>query len=265
MCTGILHLDPSGAWPIRLAFVRDEDRERSTQPPGRWWPEAPSRIGGRDAREGGTWLAVDDGGEGGRLPRLAFVQNRRNRALDAPPIPHRISRGTLPGRVLDEGGLVLADGEIERLDPFVLVLADVEAGSRWWNWNGERLETGEVAPGWHMVTSAGLDRPDLSERHRRWMPRFAEAPLPDPRPGDDTRAAWGAWVDLLDGRGAQRGDASSLVIVGIDEHPTFGTVGASLVAIGPAGVRYDVNRSHAVDPGRWERVDVDAMDAAASG
>lgn len=264
MCTGILHVDPEAAWPILLAFVRDEDRARPTQPPGRWWSDQPSRVGGRDERAGGTWLVVDDG-DGQRAPRLAFVQNRRDRPLGAPPIPNRISRGTLPGHVLDHGDLVLEVGELERLDPCVLVLADSAGPSRWWNWNGHALESGMVEPGWHMVTSFGIDQPQLSERHRVWLPRFESSPLPTPGVDGDTRAAWGEWIDLLDGREAQPGDLSALVITGIEEHPTFGTVGASLLGLAYEAVRYDVNPSSDVDPADWRRVEIGEMDAGASG
>lgn len=263
MCTGILHVDPAADWPVLLAFVRDEDRERPTQPPARWWDQAPTRIGGRDERAGGTWLAVDDGG-GRSAPRVAFVQNRRDRP-PAAPSAGRISRGELPGHVLDHGDLRLDAEELVRVDPFVLVLADAEGIARWWNWDGERLGHGDLTPGWHMVGYHGIDRPDLNERHDVWLPRFAAAPRPRPGIGGTTRDAWGSWIDLLDGRAARRGDPTSIVIVGVDEHPTFGTVGASLVALAPDAVRYDATTSHEVDPASWRRIDIDAMDGDVSG
>jgi hypothetical protein len=258
MCTGVVHLDRIGGAAL-LAFVRDEDRTRPTLPPGRWWPEAPERIGGRDERAGGTWLAVEDGPH----PRIAFVQNRRDLEPGGGIAgDQRISRGTLPGHVLDHGGLRLDEGDLRRVEPFVLVLIDPSAASRWWNWNGTELSTGELADGWHLVTSYGIDQPQLSSRHRRWLPQFERAPLPDPLAHGaeaSTHEAWGSWIELLDGRDAQRGDESTLVIVGIDEHPHFGTVGASLVAVRAGVVRMDSNAAHDVDPSSWRRVDPQAV------
>lgn len=258
MCTGIVHLDTARNAAL-LAFVRDEDRTRPTQPPGRWWPDTPHRIGGRDERAGGTWLAVEDGPR----PRIAFVQNRRDLEPGAGlAADERISRGTLPGHVLDNDGLAFDAMQLQHVEPFVLVLVDPQGSSQWWNWNGVELTQGDLADGWHLVTSFGIDRPELSARHRRWLPQFETAALPDPlAAGGDAlpHDAWSPWIDLLDGRGAERGDESALIIVGIDEHPTFGTVGGSLVALRGDDVRIDINPTHNLDPVAWRTAQIDPV------
>lgn len=56
--------------PLVLAANRDEYHERPTQAAA-FWNDAPSIFGGRDLRQGGSWLAVD------RRGRIAAVTNLR--------------------------------------------------------------------------------------------------------------------------------------------------------------------------------------------
>ena len=72
MCTAILGLGPDGT--ALLAGVRDEFISRAWQPPGRYWPDRPGVIGGRDLLAGGTWLAVAPDAR-----RVACVLNGRGR------------------------------------------------------------------------------------------------------------------------------------------------------------------------------------------
>jgi uncharacterized protein with NRDE domain len=51
MCTAILDLAPGA--PALLAGVRDELIDRAWQPPGRYWPDHPGLIGGRDLQAAG--------------------------------------------------------------------------------------------------------------------------------------------------------------------------------------------------------------------
>ena len=95
MCTAILSIEPGA--PVLLAGVRDEHVDRAWQPPGRYWPDHPGLIGGRDLRAGGTWLAVAPGAE-----RVACVLNGRGTMAAA---GSRRSRGVLPLQVADDGKL----------------------------------------------------------------------------------------------------------------------------------------------------------------
>ncbi|HJR26692.1 MAG TPA: NRDE family protein, partial [Acidimicrobiales bacterium] len=60
MCTVLLRVDPGSPWPVLLGAIRDEFVDRPWDPPARHWsgPWA-GLVGGRDAKAGGTWLAVD--------------------------------------------------------------------------------------------------------------------------------------------------------------------------------------------------------------
>ncbi|HEV2105058.1 MAG TPA: NRDE family protein, partial [Candidatus Eisenbacteria bacterium] len=57
MCTLILGRDVRGADTVVIAANRDEAPDRPSEPP-RVLHGSPRVVGGRDARAGGTWLAV---------------------------------------------------------------------------------------------------------------------------------------------------------------------------------------------------------------
>lgn len=71
-------------YPLIVAANRDEFHARPTAALGRW-RENQDVVGGRDRREGGSWLALREGG------RLAAVTNVRNGAIG----PGERSRGHL--------------------------------------------------------------------------------------------------------------------------------------------------------------------------
>lgn len=70
MCLIILGWRASEALPLILAANRDEDHERPSLAAS-WWSDAPGILGGRDALQGGTWLAMARNG------RFAAVTNLR--------------------------------------------------------------------------------------------------------------------------------------------------------------------------------------------
>jgi uncharacterized protein with NRDE domain len=82
MCLLALAHRVSPRFPFVLAANRDEDHERPTRT-AHWWDDAPDVVGGRDAREGGAWLAISRGG------RFAAVTNLRG------AVKRERSRGTL--------------------------------------------------------------------------------------------------------------------------------------------------------------------------
>lgn len=252
MCTAIVRLDPDGAWPLLVAFVRDEERSRATLPPDRWWPEQPSVIGGRDERAGGTWLAVDLDAR-----RVAFVQNQIGPHVRFPDAATSPSRGQLPLAALaDEAFTPDSLDDLERYQPFHLIVAD-RGRARWWQWSGTQLEQVELQPGIHLVASRGLDLPGERERRASQVERFANAAAPDPDPAAASPAAWGEWIGLLDGRGVEPGDLGGIVLHSVPERPGFGTVGATLVALGADGrVRYDANATTSIAPDAWSQVTV---------
>jgi len=259
VCTAFVRVDPDSAWPIRVAFVRDEDRARPTAASGRWWPDQPHVIGGRDERAGGTWLAMSDDPA---APAIAFLLNRHEPNLDETPPPNSRSRGELPLRALADEGFDHAHLDLDRYAPFHLVHATMHV-AHVWHWDGAELQEEALPAGTHMIASRGITLPGEADRRVAQLARCAAAIPPDPAPSptsgddEDTRSAWGPWLDLLDGRAAVVDDLSSVVVAGITQYPRFGTVGASLVALANTGqVRYDINVTNNVDCTAWSRVDL---------
>jgi uncharacterized protein with NRDE domain len=75
MCLLVLARNFFPAFPLALAFNRDEYFSRPTRP-AHWWDDMPWILGGRDAERGGTWLGVT---RSGRLCLLSFVRNGDSR------------------------------------------------------------------------------------------------------------------------------------------------------------------------------------------
>lgn len=93
MCLILFALDAHPRWRLVLAANRDEFFARPTAPAG-WWADAPDVLGGRDLRDGGTWLGVT------RAGRFAAVTNYRE------PDRYRVgapSRGALVADFLRGG------------------------------------------------------------------------------------------------------------------------------------------------------------------
>jgi len=86
VCTVVVRW--SAGQPARILALRDELIGRPFDDPGRWWPDQPDAVGGRDRLAGGTWCAtrVDTGVTG-------LVVNRPQKRVAEPGAP---SRGVLP-------------------------------------------------------------------------------------------------------------------------------------------------------------------------
>jgi uncharacterized protein with NRDE domain len=93
MCTVLLLLRPDARWPLLLGANRDERLDRPFDPPGRWWPDAPHVVGGRDRAGGGSWFALNDDGV------VATIVNGMDRLG---PLAGKRSRGELVLRALAE-------------------------------------------------------------------------------------------------------------------------------------------------------------------
>lgn len=241
MCTAIISIDPTSAYPVLLCGVRDEFLGRPWEPPAQHWP---GLWGGRDLRAGGTWLAVDPA-----TPRVAALLNAFG--------PH-----VGPGRV-SRGGLPLAFGppaDPSVYDPFHLIVASLD-GVRMWTWDGRSLASSALGPGLHFVVNSGLegagplaDAPpnalaDIGARLAAFRPRFAAAPRPSLH-GVSTMEAWGDWVPLF---GAVPPDSPSALVVRRDlgEVGIWGSNSVSLVGLRPGGVRYDFASVPLAD---WQRI-----------
>ncbi|MFN7120892.1 MAG: NRDE family protein [Hydrogenophaga sp.] len=145
MCLIAFALNADPAWPLLIASNRDEFFERPTAPLHRWrLDDGTEVVGGRDLRDGGTWLGVNARG------RVAMLTNVRQPT----PQPASRSRGELVTRWLQ------SDGDPDRfaagLSPaeygaFNLVVGDFHGGA--WHWLGN---CDPEAP--HSVHASGLHR-----------------------------------------------------------------------------------------------------------
>src|ERR1039457_3984764 len=143
MCTAILSVEPGA--PALLAGVRDELVDRAWQPPGRYWPDYPGLIGGRDLVAGGTWLAVSPAAQ-----RAACVLNGRGRMA---PAGSRRSRGVLPLEAAAQGKL--GSSGLSDYDPFHLLIAEPGMAALS-SWDGEHLTEQQVPAGLDDAVNRGL-------------------------------------------------------------------------------------------------------------
>jgi uncharacterized protein with NRDE domain len=161
MCLIAFAIDADPATPLLIASNRDEFFDRPTAPLHRWaLPNGVEVIGGRDLRDGGTWLGVNAQG------RVAMLTNVRN--ANAVPAPR--SRGELANRWL--AGEMEWPDLLESLSPadyggFNLVVGDAVKGQ--WGWVSNRnpenphgsdapaLHSLRLAPGVYGLSNAALD------------------------------------------------------------------------------------------------------------
>jgi hypothetical protein len=243
VCTLVLSVEPSQPWRVLLAATRDEFRARPWEPPAAWWPqEHPGVIGGRDLEAGGTWMALAP-----REPRIAVLLNR----IEPSPLSdaEAMSRGGLPLLAAARGIEAVANEDLSRVRPFNLAV--LEPGRVvWWRYDGADLSRHLVPPGVHMLTAADLD--DMSNpRQRFWLPAFEAAEQPAPRASDRAPAGWGGWPELLADVDSPYDDPRALNVRRDDL--AFGTVSASLAAIGEEELRYEFCPGPP-DRTEWERV-----------
>ncbi len=217
MCTVILLRRPGAAWPLLLAANRDERLDRPWEPPAEHWPGI---TGGRDTLAGGTWMAMNRHGV------LAAVLNRVG---SLGPDPAKRSRGELPLIALEEATAAAAAARVAALDsslwrPFNLVLAD--AATAWFipGLGAGQARPAPLAEGVSMVT-AHPPNDVTSPRTARHLPRFQAAAPPAP-------PDWGAWPALLSDSEGATAEALNVPPLG-----GFGTVCASLLALGASGAR----------------------------
>jgi len=217
VCTVILLRRPGANWPLLLAAHRDERLDRAWDPPAEHWPGC---VGGRDATAGGTWMAMN---------RAGVVAAVLNRPGSLGPAPDKCSRGELPLLALQAHSAAEAASRMGALDaglwrPFNLVLADARSGWFVAGLGRGRPRVEELGAGHAMVTAHPPNDP-TSPRTARHLPRFEAATPPEP-------PDWGDWPMLLADSGGSAAEALNVPPLG-----GFGTVCASLVALGARGER----------------------------
>ena len=223
MCTVVVLRRPDHDWPILLAANRDEMADRPWRPPARHWPDRPNVRAGIDELAGGTWLGVNDEG---------IVAGILNRHDSLGPDSRLRTRGELVLEALDHADAADAVAALADLDgrsyrSFNMVVADNR--DAYWLRSlgptaGGRAEIHELPAGLAMLTAHDIDD-SASARTRTYLPRFREAPAPDPGAGD-----WAPWEKLLAGREhAPDADAGEAMTVVTDFG--FGTLSSSLIAL----------------------------------
>jgi uncharacterized protein with NRDE domain len=163
MCLIAFALNADPACPLLIAANRDEYLDRPSAPLHRWsLADGTEVVGGRDLRDGGTWLGINPQG------RVAMLTNVRQAMAG----PGSRSRGELVTRWLQ------ADSDEDRfaesIDPeayggFNLVVGDFHA--RRWSWLGNRhpddpheihppvLHRQALGAGVYGLSNASLDTP----------------------------------------------------------------------------------------------------------
>lgn len=163
MCLIAFALNVDPACPLLIAANRDEFLDRPTAPLHRWvLDDGTEVVGGRDLRDGGTWLGLSPQG------RVAMLTNVRQPVMTTA----RRSRGELVTRWLQ------SDGDTERFaagieaadyGAFNLVVGDFRTQA--WRWLGNRhpdaphgaepgvLHQRALGDGIHGLSNASMDTP----------------------------------------------------------------------------------------------------------
>jgi len=201
---------------VRVLALRDELTTRPFDDPGRWWPEFPDAVGGRDRLAGGTWCATD-------VPSgaTALVLNRPQGRAAAPGAP---SRGVLPLLAATHGVDWRAHVRVEGMAAFLLVLATPERLVTW-DVDGDVVHEMAHDHGTVMVTSGGPeDR--KAERH---LAVFRAA---------DHAAGWRALLQ----DGPPSDDPGALVVRHERDGQVFATVFGELLEAAPGRLRLSSSR-----------------------
>lgn len=214
MCTVVVRWSPGE--PSTILALRDELTTRAFDDPGRWWPELPDVVGGRDAVAGGTWCASDVASG-----VTALVLNRPQKRLADPGAP---SRGVLPLLAVERGTDWPEHLELAGMASFALVL--VTPTLLWtWVFDGAELSATDAEPGTHMVTSGGIE----DGKADRFLPGFAAA-------DDDS------WRALIE-RDAPSPDLTELVVRRERDGLVYATVFGQLIESAPGKLRLDYSRT----------------------
>ena len=229
MCLIVLGYRVHPEWELVIAANRDEYHDRPTAPAAAW-EDAPEVFGGRDLRQGGSWLAVS------KRRRLACVTNVRSGIRPDPEAPSRgglvstFVRGTEPAAAHAEGLAARAGA----FAGFNLLLWD-GAGLRHLT-NRPQVAEQEVPPGVHVLSNADLDTPwPKALKARRAMEVWLAQGGGDPAPllavlADRTPAPDAELPDTGVGLDLERLLSPPFIV-----SPSYGTRCTTLVRLGRDG------------------------------
>jgi uncharacterized protein with NRDE domain len=219
---------------VQLLTLRDEKRSRKFDRPGRWWPEAPHLIGGRDRRAGGTWCVSS-------IPTgtTAVVLNRPDRP-DADP--GAASRGAVPLAAAEHGTHWPHHLALDGMASFNLILAGPDL-LQWWWFDGARLETATLPAGTYLFKPTGLVTEAVDVRLRMGRAQLDDSDTP-------TELAWADWLEVLDTAEPTPDAGGFLVRRPLDDGDTYETVFAQFIAARPGELRVDY-RLDPASAGGW--------------
>jgi len=205
VCTVVIRW--SEGQPVRILALRDELTSRPFDDPGRWWPDHPDVVAGRDRLAGGTWCAsrIDTGA-------TALVLNRPQRPAAA---AGAVSRGVLPLLGVAHGREWPEHVRTEGMAGFLLVLATPEQLVTW-DFDGTGLRETRHGPGTVMVTSGGPE----DRKAERYLAEFQRADFPQD------------WRRLVQGA-PPRDDPGALVVRHERDGQVFATVFGQLIEASP--------------------------------
>lgn len=198
--------------PVQVLAIRDEFVSREFDLPGRWWPEQPSVVGGRDRLAGGSWCVTDVASGA-----TALVLNRVEKHTGTP------SRGVLPLAAVAAGGAWTEQVDCAEMASFTLVLADVHGVSAW-AWDATELRRIELDPGTHVFTSRAIDAGD--EKADLLHPQFESRP----------------WLDVVTAR-PPADDRTALIVRHEFETDAYATVFGQLITATPGDLRITYSRT----------------------
>ena len=214
MCTVVVRR--SEGRPPRILALRDELTTRDFDDPGRWWPEFPEVVGGRDRIAGGTWCATHVG-----TGATALVVNRPQKQVADPGAP---SRGVLPLLAAEHGADWVGRIDLDGMASFALMLVTPQRATTW-DFDGAGLVATEHPDGTHMLTSGGPEN-RKADSHLR---SFAEAGYPE------------GWRRLVQG-GPPTDDPAALVVRHEQDDLVFATVFGELIEAEPGRLRLEYSR-----------------------
>src|SRR6476646_9539668 len=151
MCLVLMALETHPEYSLIVAANRDEFYDRPTAPAA-FWPGAPSVVGGRDLKAGGSWLGIDRSG------RFAAVTNYRQgqREPTAPRSRGRLVSDFLIGNTNAAEYMETVHRDAGLYNGFNLIVGDA-FGFCYYSNQGERPQG--LAPGVYGLSNHLLDTP----------------------------------------------------------------------------------------------------------
>ena len=197
MCTVVVRWLPGH--PVLVMALRDELVGREFDEPGRWWPDQPELVGGRDRLAGGSWCVTDvDSG----VSVLVLNRPERRQAAEG-----AASRGVLPLLAARHRSDWPKRVQLAGMASFALVIAAPESLTLY-VFDGSALTETRLGPGTHMVTSGGAE----DGKAERYLHAFEAGETAE------------QWRSLLLGRLPEDDPAALVVRHPTPEHGTYATV-----------------------------------------